>query len=121
MTYKSYNDYIKCNNTENCYNYIYIVMHHHGIKYYKKHGNWIRLDLHNGFFYEMDSWNGAIKLKRGSGEYNEWNGFEGKTIHYFGLNTAWNHNVKRDINIIRLANNLSLLYKESILDARIYL
>ena len=46
-----------------------------GEKHPKKHGHWIIFRFRGeGTFLEMDSWNGALHYKVGSGEYNYWTG-----------------------------------------------
>lgn len=50
----------------------------HGLKFFKKHGNWYKLELGPGHLLQLDSWNSQIKIIYGSGNYNEWLGFENK-------------------------------------------
>lgn len=62
------------------------LIRNYGKHHLKKHGNWIILRLNDDWFLQMDSWNTAIYLKQGPGEYNYWNGFSGKTWQYLGGN-----------------------------------
>ena len=55
-----------------------------GTKHQKKHGNWVILRIKGNQFLELDSWNSAVTLKEGSGEYSYWGGFEGEPIKYYG-------------------------------------
>ena len=61
-----------------------------GERFRKRHGNWIRLRLKGDYFLQMDSWNEAVRIKKGSGEPNHPNtsdvgAFKGKSLHYFGM------------------------------------
>lgn len=51
----------------------------------KKHGNWVKLQYTKDLFFELDTWNHSIKLKKGSGAYNYHTGFEGETLKYIGI------------------------------------
>ncbi len=51
-----------------------------GKSYPKKHGNWYKLDLFKDYFLELDSWNNKICFCRREGKYNEWTGFNGKSV-----------------------------------------
>lgn len=50
----------------------------------KKHGQWVRYWISKTQFLMMDSWNKAIYLREGTGEYEYWCGFSGKQKLYFG-------------------------------------
>jgi len=51
----------------------------------KKHGNWVKLQYTKDLFFELDTWNHAVKLKIGSGEYDYHKGFEGQVVKYIGI------------------------------------
>lgn len=51
----------------------------------KKHGNWIKLNLFNDYFLELDTWNSSILLKQGNGKYKYWTGFEGNVFKRVGI------------------------------------
>jgi hypothetical protein len=58
----------------------------YGEHYRKKHGEWVKLNLEGEKFLELDTWNEAISLKSGSGEYEYWTGFEPRqSLIYFGI------------------------------------
>jgi hypothetical protein len=72
---------------ENYHDILTHLIYKHGKKFEKKHGYWIKLDLEDNKFIEMDSHNQAITLKMGSGEpYDKWMGFPGEKLIYFGIN-----------------------------------
>lgn len=61
-----------------------------GERFRKRHGNWIRLHLKGDYYLQMDSWNKAVEIKKGSAKPNHPNssdvgGFKGKSLHYFGM------------------------------------
>ena len=70
------------------------MIHDHGEKFPKRHGNWIKLQLNGSWFLEMDSWNKQIYLKQGLGDpknkdlnhFNDACGFEGKNWLSLGCN-----------------------------------
>lgn len=68
------------NDLRDRYNTLVCYILDNGKKFPKKHGNWVKLNLFKDYFLELDSWNGQISFCRGSGEYNEWLGFNGKNI-----------------------------------------
>ncbi len=55
-----------------------------GKAFRKRHGNWIRVSLLNNYFLQLDSCNSCIQLKKGSGLYCYWTGFEGDLISTIG-------------------------------------
>jgi hypothetical protein len=57
----------------------------YGERFDKRHGNWIKLQFTDNLFFQMDSWNYAISLKRGIGEYDYWIGFSGEREKYLGM------------------------------------
>ena len=67
----------------------------YGIKYPKKHGNYIKLPFYKDSFFEMDSWNKSIHLKVGSGEQErseglyDWYYHELKGEDLFWLGSNW--------------------------------
>ncbi len=103
------------------------LIREHGEKFNKKHGNWIRLRLNGYWFLEMDSWNGYINLKQGSGEPNnvptnplfndvcgfsgkDWMFLGGKNTDYCDAHYHWKHlgvNIYAMINRVNICINLS--------------
>lgn len=71
---------------ENYHDILANLIYKYGEKFEKKHGYWIKLNLEDNKFLEMDSHNHGITLKMGSGDYDKWLGFFGKEIIYFGIN-----------------------------------
>lgn len=67
-------------NLLNKYTTLVRYIKNNGKSYPKKHGNWYKLDLFKDYFLELDSWNGKTSFCKGSGEYNEWTGFNGISI-----------------------------------------
>lgn len=48
-----------------------------GESFQKKHGNWMRLNMHDDYWLIMDTWNKAISLVKGQCEYdNMYTGFK---------------------------------------------
>lgn len=76
-------------------------MHKNGIHKPKKHGEWIYKKLYSDLFVEMDSWNQYIKIKRGSGEYNYWTGFEGERVDFCGGNFGGYYFNNVDISMLK--------------------
>jgi hypothetical protein len=65
--------------------FLYGLIMDHGQIMPKRHGHWVKLDLNGDFFLELDSWNKAIHLKRGTEpEFNEWTGWKARSINYLG-------------------------------------
>lgn len=68
--------------------YFYLIrdlIYKYGEWFPKKHGNWIKLEFTNDLFFQMDSWNNAICLIQGKGQYNFYTGFSGEQKAYLGL------------------------------------
>lgn len=55
-----------------------------GEKYPKRHGEWIRLQYINDYYFCMDSWNNSISLVHNAIYENE-AGFSGKEEKYLGI------------------------------------
>ena len=47
----------------------------YGEQFDKKHGTWIKLEVGENKFLELDTWNSNPQLKMGNGEYEYWTGF----------------------------------------------
>lgn len=56
----------------------------------KQHGSWaiFKFPLENTYL-SMDTWNGSFRYNIGSGGYEFWPGFNGKTVINFGGNRSW--------------------------------
>lgn len=66
------------------------IVCNYGEHYPKKHGEWITLRIKGeNTFFSLDTWNGALHYKVGSGDYNYHTGFKGASFFYFGLNASW--------------------------------
>lgn len=59
----------------------------HGERFHKTHGHWVKLALTPDVCLTMDTWNGAIDLRREPAPYRDWvNGFGRKgVLEYFGM------------------------------------
>lgn len=65
----------------------------HAEGHLKKHKAWAIFRFHlEDTFLSMDTWNGAFRYNTGSGGYEYWKGFNGKTFIYFGGNNQWGDN-----------------------------
>lgn len=73
-------------NKEEKHNQLVSLIFKEGEGFDKKHGSWIKLNLGDDLFFQLDAWSDAVTLKKGSGEYDYWLGFSGQAITYFGLN-----------------------------------
>ena len=82
----------------------------YGEKFEKKHSNWIKLDLDDGKFLEMDSHNYAITLKMGSGEHDKWLGFSGEELIYFGINFGGFESHADKVQYRETINDVEALY-----------
>ena len=66
------------------------LFYRHCDKCAKKHGEWAIFRFsYEGTFLMMDTWNGALSYRVGSGEYDYWLGFSGKTVYYLGMSLDW--------------------------------
>lgn len=63
-----------------------IISHPATEAFQKKHGKWLKLDVDSGEFFQVDTWNKSIHLKRGDGVYNRWTGFNGEVLRHCGGN-----------------------------------
>ncbi len=67
------------------YDLVNIIMDK-GESFPKKHGKWVMWRfIGDGHFLQLDTYNNAMTLKRGDATYNEWNGFSGESVCYFGI------------------------------------
>ena len=94
------------------YKLIRDLIYKYGERFDKKHGNWIKLQYTKDSFFEMDSWNRAIRLKQGTGHYNYWTGFEGVSKQYIGIDFG-SLEIRTKCDLLEFYyNNLIQDYKE---------
>jgi len=105
--------------TEKNHNTLVGLIHKHGEKHLKKHGNWIKLTLNSDWFLEMDSWSSQIYLKQGCGKprnkdlsrFRDVCGFEGKTWLSLGSNFGGFEGESKSWQIYAMINRVLNLTK----------
>lgn len=91
------------------------LIHELGEKFPKKHGNWIKLNLDNNCFLQMDSWNKQIHLKQGTGipknkelhKFNDVCGFEGKVWMGMGMAFGGFTGTGKEVQIKAMINRVN--------------
>jgi hypothetical protein len=73
--------------TRERYRFLSGLIWDHGLRRPKRHGNWVRLDLNDDFFLQLDSWSQAMDLMRGDKEqFSEVIGWKAsRHIYHLGI------------------------------------